>query len=160
MLVGKMKHKILLVTSLALSVLVFAGCQDFGQFPTPTLPAESPPKVVPPGTSIGTEDRAILAVYEHLLTIAQSAEAKEYLAEFYAMSDKWTAEQELFKDGSTLWYVRVDSTEVKDWKGKPHWLEAGWHVSPDGKVIPSNRLKANALLIEADLQSLSAPPRP
>ena len=159
MLVGKMKHKIILVISLALLVLLFAGCQDFGQFPTPTLPSESP-KAVSPGTSIGTEDRAILAVYEHLLTIAGSAEAKEYLAEFYAMSDKWAAEQELFKDGSTLWYVTVDSTTVADWKGKPHWLEAGWHVSPDGKVIPSNRLKANALLIEADLQSLSPPAKP
>lgn len=155
-----MKLKLILVVALALSVLVLAGCQDFGQFPTPTPPTEPPaPKVVSPGTRIGTQDRAILAVYEHLLTIAQSAEAKEYLAEFYAISDKWTAEQELFKDGSSLWYVRVDSTGVKDWKGKPHWLEAGWHVFPDGKVIPSNRLKANALLIEADLQKLSTPPK-
>ncbi len=155
-----MKLKLILVVALVLSVLVFAGCQDFGQFPTPTPPAEpQSPKVVSPGTRIGTQDRAILAVYEHMLTIAGSLVTDASTAEFYAMSDKWAAEQELFKDGSTLWYVTVDSTGVKDWKGKPHWLEAGWHVSPDGKVIPSSRLKANALLIEADLQKLSTPPR-
>jgi hypothetical protein len=155
-----MELKFFPVVLLALVMLVIAGCQDFGQFPTPTLPAEPTPKAVSPGTSVGTQDRAVLAVYEHLLSIAQSAEAKEYLAEFYVISDKWMAEQELFKDGSSLWYVTVDSTGVKDWKGKPHWLEAGWHVSPDGKVIPSNRLKASALLIEADLQKLSAVAKP
>jgi hypothetical protein len=53
-----MKLKLILVVALALAVLVFAGCQDFGQFPTPTLPTEpQAPKVVSPGTSIGTGPR-------------------------------------------------------------------------------------------------------
>lgn len=152
-----MKLRFLIITVfLVLAVLVFAGCQDFGQFPTPTLPEPRPEKAP---TTITTEDRAILAVYEHLLSVAQSAEAKVYLAEFCGVSPNWTAEQELFRDGTSLWYVRVDSTGVKDWKGKPYWQEAGWFVYPDGKVIASNRLKANALLIEADLQKLSTPPK-
>ncbi len=155
-----MKFNYFITTVLViLSTLTFVGCQDFGQFPPPTLtPQPKTGQIISP-TTVTSEDRAILAVYEHLLTLAQSSEAKVYLVEFYTISDNWSAEQELFKDGTSLWYVKVDMTGVKDWKGKPHWQEAGWFVYPDGKVIPANRLKANALMIEADLQRLSPPPK-
>jgi len=148
----------LAITLLALLALVVASCEDFGQFPTP--PLETKPAKVAPPTVITTADRAILAVYEHLLTLAQSAEAKTYLAEFYALGDEWKAEEELFQDGTKLWFVTIDMTRVKDEKIKPYWRQAGWFVYPDGKVIPSNRLKANALMIEADLQRLSVAPKP
>ena len=135
-----------------------AGCADY-TFPAPEQPSQEPEK--PASTTfINSEDRSTLAVYEHLLSLAQSHEAKAYLAEFSAASDNWGAKSELFKDGSSIWYVKVDMSEVHDWKAKPYWQLASWFVYQDGRVIPSNRLQANALRIEADLQELSSPPPP
>ena len=147
---------ILILILLVALVGAFSGCEDFGQYPPPTPPAEQPEpeKVVRP-TFIGTEDRAILAVYEHLLNQAVSHEAKQYLAEFYAASNNWGAEAERFKDGSNLWYVSVNMTSSEGWEQRPYWQEAGWFVFRDGEVIPSQRIQANALRIEADLQELS-----
>jgi hypothetical protein len=130
-----------------------AGCQDY-TFPTPEQPSQEPEQPVST-TFINSEDRATLAVYEHLLSLAQSHEAKAYLAEFSAASDNWSANSELFKDGSSIWYVKVDMSGVDGWKDKPYWQQASWFVYQDGRVIPSNRLQANALRIEADLQELS-----
>ncbi len=96
----------------AIIVWTVTGCEDFGQFPTPTPRSE---KVVTP-TVVTTSDRAILAVYEHLLSQAQSAKAKGYLAEFYIACDNWSAESELFKDGSSIW----PSTAKQ-------WLDLGTH---------------------------------
>lgn len=152
---------VIIVTLLVLMLSTFSGCADFGQFAPAEPPAEKPEaeKVVT-SKVISSEDKAILAVYEHLLSQAGNAEAKIYLAEFYATCDNWTAETELFKDGTSLWYVLVDMTEVKDWAERPHWQQAGWLVFLDGKVVPSNRIQANALRIEADLQELSPPQEP
>lgn len=151
----------LTITLLVVLVLTVTGCQDFGQFPSSQPPAEKPKEVVP-STFITSGDRAILAVDEHLLNQAKSYQAKQYLAEFFAVSDNWSAESELYKDGSSLWYVLVNMTGVTAWKERPYWQQASWLVSPDGKVIPSSRLQANALRIEADLQelSLTATPEP
>ena len=153
------RHYIPFVVIIMLSAMVItvAGCEDFGTFPAPEPPAQKPEKPVST-TFINTEDRATLAVYEHLLSLAESHEAKAYLAEFSAASDNWSAESELFKDGSSIWYVKVDMSGVQNWKEKPYWQQASWFVYQDGRVIPSNRLQANALLIEADLQELSLPP--
>ena len=152
---------VLIITLLVIMLLTFSGCEDFGQFAPAEPPAEQP-EPEKPATSkvISSEDKAILAVYEHLLSHAGNAEAKMYLAEFYATCDNWTAETELFKDGTSLWYVLIDMTEVKDWAERPHWQQAGWLVFLDGKVVPSNRIQANALRIEADLQEISPPPEP
>ena len=137
-------------------VLTASGCQDY-TFPTPEQPSPEPEK--PASTAfINSGDRATLAVYEHLLSLAVSHEAKDYLAEFSATSDNWSAESELFKDGSSVWYVTVDMSGVANWQEKPYWQQAGWFVYQDGRVIPSNRLQANALRIESDLQELSLPP--
>ncbi len=144
-------------TLLAALALAATGCADFGTFPAPEPPGEKPEETLHP-TYINTEDRAILAVYEHLLDQAETHEAKTYLAEFSAASDNWSAESELYKDGTTIWYVVVDMTEVEDWEGRPYWQQASWFVYKDGRVIPSNRLEANALRIEADLQELSFRP--
>ena len=150
---------ILILILLVALVGTFSGCEDFGQYPTPTPPAEQPEpeKVVRP-TFIGTEDRAILAVYEHLLSQAESPEAKLYLAEFYAVCDNWSAETERFKDGSSIWYVILDMTDSETWEWRPYWQQASWFILRDGKVMPSNRLQANALRIEADLQELRLQP--
>lgn len=149
---------LLLITVLAVMMWSVAGCEDyFDQFSPPEAPEEKPEKVVT-ATVISSEDRAILAVYEHLLNQAESSEAKVYLAEFYTVCDNWSAESELFKDGSSTWYVVVDMTEVETWEWTSYWQQAGWFVFPDGKVMPSNRLQANALRIEADLQELSPQP--
>jgi len=138
-------------------VITTTGCQDFGTFPTPEQPAPEPEK--PTSTIyINSGDRATIAVYEHLLSLAVSHEAKDYLAGFSAVSDNWSAESELFKDGSSVWYVTVDMSEVDNWQEKPYWQQASWFVYQDGRVIPSNRLQANALRIESDLQELSLPP--
>jgi len=143
----------LFISLIALLLIPISGCEDFGQFPTPQ--EEKPKLEETPSTFITSEDRAILAVYEHLLSLAESYEAKKYLAEFSAASDNWSARSELFKDGSSVWYVVVDMSGVEEWKERPYWQQAGWFVYRDGRVIPSNRLQANALRIEADLQELS-----
>ncbi len=109
---------------------------------------------------VKTSDRAILAIYEHLLSQAEGYKAKAYLANFYTVSDNWSADQETFKDGSTLWHVTLDMTEVKVWRERPYWQQASWFVLRESKVIPSNRFQANALRIEADLQELSLPSPP
>jgi len=146
---------VLIITLLAALVLTITGCEDyFDQF-SPAEPPEEKPEKVATSTVISSEDKAILAVYEHLLSQAESSEAKVYLAEFYTVGDNWSAESELFKDGSSVWYVLVDMSGVEAWEWKPYWQHASWFVFPDGKVIPSNRIQANALRIEADLQELS-----
>jgi len=151
---------ILTIALLAVMVLTITGCEDyFNQFSPPEPPEENPEKVAT-STVISSEDKAILAVYEHLLNQAESAKAKVYLAEFYTACDNWSAESELFKDGSSVWYVLVDMTEVEAWEWKPHWQQASWFVFPNGEVMPSNRIQANALRIEADLQELSPQPKP
>jgi len=152
--IGRHYISLMAITLLLAMLINAAGCADFGTFPTPE---PQPPEKPAPTTFINSEDRATLAVYEHLLSLAESHEAKAYLAQFSAVSDNWSAKSELFKDGTNIWYVTVDMSGVEDWKEKPYWQRAGWFVYPDGRVIPSNRLEANALRIEADLQELSVP---
>ncbi|MFC2001687.1 hypothetical protein ACFLUZ_04180 [Chloroflexota bacterium] len=152
---------ILIVALLAALLGTVTGCEDFSQYPPPSPPAEKPePEKAPSPTTISTGDQAILAIYEHLLSKAESHEAKIYLAEFYTVCDNWSAETERFKDGSTILYVLVDMTGSEQWGWKPYWQQASWIVSRDGGVIPSSRLQANALRIEADLQELSLQPEP
>ena len=148
------------LTIALLMVMAFSvvGCEDLG-FAPPAAPAtKEAPEEVKPATFIGSSDRAILAVYEHLLSQTESYEAKNYLADFSATSDNWSAKSELLKDGTSFWYVVVDMTGAEEWEGKPYWQQAGWFVYQDGRIIPSNRLQANALRIEADLQELNPPP--
>lgn len=147
--------KPILVLALLTALGAFTACQDLG-YPPPSTPQEKPEteKVTGP-TVISTKDTALLAVYQHLLSQAESCEAKIYLADFYTTCDNWSAVSEFFKDGSGTWYVVVDMTSNETWKLRPYWQQASWFVFKDGKVIPSNRLQANALRIEADLQELS-----
>ena len=149
---------ILVIALLAALLGTVTACEEMG-FPPPSTPEEKPePEEVTPATAIRTKDGAILAVYKHLLSQAESHEAKIYLADFYATCDNWTAESEFFKDGSGTWHVQVDMTSHETWELKPYWQQAGWFVFKDGKVIPSNRFQANALRIEADLQEMSLKP--
>ncbi|MFC1931311.1 hypothetical protein ACFLXJ_03830 [Chloroflexota bacterium] len=149
----------LIITLLVVMILTATGCQDFGTFPQPEVPQEEPEEVAP-STFITSEDRAVLAVYEHLLSLAENYEAKDYLAEFSTTSDNWSAKSELLKDGTSIWYVVIDMTDIEDWEGRLYWQQASWFVYKNGKVIPSNRLEANALRIEADLQELSLQAEP
>ena len=156
------KRCLSLILIILLAVTV-TGCEDFGfPPPQPSEPEEKTEVEVPPiaPVAVRSEDRAILVVYEYLLSQTESYQAKDYLAEFYATCDNWTAETELFKDGTSIWYVAVDMTTIEAWEGISYWQQAGWLVFQDGKVMPSNRLKANALRIEADLQELSLQPKP
>ena len=145
-----------LLTALALAV---TGCADFEQWQPPPQPPEKQAEVEKPPTKVETEDKAILAVYEHLLSQAESYKAKEYLANFYTACDKWSAESELFQDGTSIWHVVVDMTDVEKWAERTYWQKASWFILQDGEVIPSNRFQANALRIEADLQELSLVPQ-
>lgn len=123
--------------------------------PAPAGTTESAKETAVSRGTIKNEDAAILAVYRYLLDHAQSHRAKAYLADFYTKCDKWSAKSELLKDGTSVWYVEVDMTAVKDWKEKPHWQKASWMILKDGTVLPSNRFQANALRIEADLGELN-----
>jgi len=152
---------ILIISLLAGLALTVTGCEEFGFSPTePSEPEEKTEEQALLPTTITTDDRAILAVYEHLLSQAEGYQAKDYLADFYVTCDKWSAKSELFKDGTSVWYVVVDMTSTEVWEERAYWQQAGWFVFQDGKVMPSNRLKANALRIEADLQELSLQPKP
>lgn len=157
----KKTFKIALVISLLVVLLATAACQDMG-FPS-TTQSEETPEPEPADTSrsvIGTRDAAILAVYQRLLSKAESYEAKIYLSDFYASCDNWTAQSEYYRDGSGTWYVVVDMTAEEDWELHPYWQQASWFVFKDGEVIPSNLFQANALRIEADLQELSPESQP
>lgn len=147
---------VFVVTVLAVLAGAVAACENFDHW-YPTKPSEERTEVQAPPTAIKTDDRAILAVYENLLSQAKSSEAKVYLADFYATCDKWSAKSELFKDGTSVWHVILDMTDIEAWYERPYWQQASWFVLDDGKVIPSNRFQANALRIEADLQELSVP---
>ncbi len=146
---------IIIITLLAVLALSITGCESLG-FPMAESPEpEPPPAAEAPPEVINADDRAILAVYELLLSQAKSHEAKVYLADFYATSDNWSAESELLKDGTSIWHVVVDMTDIKVWEEIPYWQQASWLVFQDGRVIPSNRFHGNALRIDADLQASS-----
>ena len=147
---------VLTIVLLTVMLGTVAGCEDYG-FPSPTPPAaQSEPEPSP--VFINTKDGAMLAVHQYLLEQARSTEAKRYLADFYTTADNWTAEGEYYKDGSGIWYILVDMTNVEVWEARLHWQIASWFVFKDGKVLPSNLLNANALRIEADLLELSPEP--
>ena len=151
---------ILIITLLAGLALAVTGCEDF-DFGSPQEPVEEPKEEEEetlPVTTITTEDRAILAVHEYLLAQAKSYQAKLYLADFYAAIDEWSADLELFKDGTSVWYVVGGIRAATEGEERPHWQRAGWLVFRDSKVMPSNRLQANALRIEVDLQELNLQP--
>ncbi len=148
---------ILIITLLVVMAGAATGCEDFGLTPSPQPPEEKTEEKTPP-TVVRTEDRAILAVYEHLLSQAESYQAKVYLADFYSASDNWNAKSELLKDGTSIWHIVVEMTGTEAGEERPYWQQASWLILPDGKVIPSNRFEANALRIEADLQQLSLQP--
>ena len=152
----KLLTSIIIIALLAALLVTITSCQDFG-FPSTTpeeTPAPEPVKTVS-STTVSSRDAAILAVYQHLLEEAGSYKAKLYLADFYTTCDNWTAQSDYFKDGSGTWHVVIDMTAIENWEFHPYWQQASWLVFKDGKVIPSNLFEANALRIEADLQSLS-----
>lgn len=150
------QNKRLFASILALSLLIavvfgVTGCENLGlgggtETTTPTNE---------PGT-IDTAEEAELAVYQYLLAQANSAEAKLYLADFYATCDNWDELSEYFRDGSETWLVAVDMTGEANWDHKSYWQRAGWFVLKDGGVMPANLYNMNALRIEADLLELNA----
>ena len=151
--------KLVIILALFIALLGTAtACEELG-YPSSTTPEEEPePVKVTSSTVISTKDAALLAVHQRLLTRAESYEAKIYLADFYANCDNWSAVSEFFKDGSGIWYVVVDMTSNETWELLSYWQQASWFVFKDSTVIPSNRFRANALRIEADLQALSPKP--
>ena len=152
---------ILIIILLAALAWTVTGCTDLEPYsppPQPAQPQQQKPPVEKTPLKATSEDKAILAIYEHLLSLAEGHKAKAYLANFYTVSDNWVAEKELLKDGTSIWHIVVDMTDVEEWKERPYWQQASWLILQDGKVIPSNRFQANALRIEADLQELSLPP--
>ena len=152
---------VLITTLLVVLAGTATGCAELEQWTTPPKAEEEKPATEAPARLVvKSEDRVIILIYEHLLSLAESHTAKSYLATFYATCDNWTAESELLRDGTTIWHAVVDMTDVEEWTERPHWQLASWFVFQDGKVIPSNRFAANALRIEADLQELSTQPEP
>ena len=147
---------VLMISLLALLALTTIGCEEFGFPPLESPASEEEARVEAPPTTIGTNDRAILTVQIHLFSQAESYKAKAYLADFYAARDSWNAESTVFKDGTSAWYVETTGSGVA--AERPYWQQASWLVFQDGTVMPSDRLQANALRIEADLQELSLQP--
>ena len=157
--VKKALKTILIIGMLAVMLLAVTSCEEM--FPTSTTPQETPepePAQTTSSTVINTRDSAKLAVYQHLLELTGSYDAKMYLSDFYTNCDNWTAQSDYFKDGTSTWHVSVNMTGVDDWAFRPYWQQASWLVFKNGKVIPSNLYRANALRIEADLLALSPPP--
>jgi hypothetical protein len=151
----KLFKPLLVIILMAALLLTISACEDMG-YPSSTPTQENAQPAPETGqTTITTKDAALLAVHQRLLNLAESYEAKQYLADFYSVCDNWTATSEIFKDGSGTWYVVVDMTSQENWQYRPYWQQASWFVFKDGNVIPSNRFQANALRIEADLQALS-----
>ena len=147
---------VLIITMLIALAGTLTGCAELEQWTTPPkAEVEKPVTETPPPVVVKSEDRVILLIYEHLLSLAESHMAKSYLATFYATCDNWSAESELLRDGTTVWHAVADMTDEEEWRERPYWQLASWFVFQDGKVIPSNRFEANALRIEADLQQLS-----
>ena len=138
-----------IIAMLIMLVGVATGCEYLG------ITSEEETGVETTHTDVKTSDRAILVVYEHLLHQAEGDKAKVYLSNFYTVCDKWNAWLEVLKDDTSIWHVVVDMTDVETWEERAYWQQASWFVFKDGKVTPSNRFRANALRVEADLQALS-----
>ena len=157
----KTKHKRMLIPALVavllLALLVpFTGCEDLG-YPAPAATPEATPEAAKmPTVTVSSRNEAQLAVYQSLLEMATSPEAKNYLADFYTAADNWTAISEVFRDGSGIWQVQVDMTAVAEWPYHPYWRQAAWYVYKGGQVMPASLYQANALRIEADIQALGA----
>lgn len=149
---------VILITLLAALLVTAVACEDLGfGSPAETEETEEPASTTVSGPiSVNTSNSAVLAVYLHLLEQAGSPDAKAYLSEFYTECDNWSAEAEYFKDGSDIWHVVVDMTDEADWELRPYWQHASWFILKNGEVVASNKFRANALRIEADLQALSA----
>ena len=147
----KIITSVLILSLLTIMLLTVTACEEFGlSGGTTEATTETNDSSI-----ITTGEEADLAVYRHLLELADSPEAKVYLADFYTSCYNWNVQSEYFKDGSGIWLVEVDMTAESNWDFNPYWQRAGWFVYQDGKVIPSNLFKNNALRIEADLQELS-----
>jgi hypothetical protein len=149
--------RLLLIIPILVLLLTTVGCEDFfgGTQTTteePVQEQEEPSTII-----INTGERAILAVHEHLFNLAESYEAKQYLADFYTADESWAAESDLFQDGTIVWYVTAMRTNMAVRGSITEWQEAVWLVFRDGVVIPSNQARANSLRIEATLQELSTP---
>jgi hypothetical protein len=147
---------IVFIALLATLLGTVVACEGLGLSPSDnteeTEESESSTQSGP--VTVNTKDTAVLAVYRHLLELADSPDAKTYLSDFYESCDNWYAEAEYFKDGSDVWNVVVDMTEETNWNLAPYWQQASWFILKNGEVIPSNLFQANALRIEADLQAL------
>jgi hypothetical protein len=142
-----------LVILLLLAITGMAiGCEDYG-FPQPTAQPTTEPVSTSP--TVATSDAALLAVHSRLLELAETHEAKIYLADFYAASDNWSVTGDYFKDGSGVWYVVEDMMRTPGPGARAYWQQASWFALRDGTVLPSRDFDANALRIEADLQELS-----
>ncbi len=156
----KVLKLIFIIAMLAALLVAVTSCEELG-FPSATpqeTPEPEPVKTVS-STAVNSRDAAILSVYQRLLDLAGGYDAKMYLSDFYTTCDNWTAKSDYFKDGSGTWHVTVDMTAAEEWAFRPYWQQASWLVFKDGKVIPSNLFRANALRIEADLQALSPNPK-
>ncbi len=156
----KVLKSIFVIAMLAVMLMMVTSCEEMG-FPSAT-PQETPepePAKTTSSTVVNTRDTAKLAVYQHLLELTGSYDAKMYLSDFYTTCDNWTVQSEYFKDGTGTWHVAVDMTTAEEWAFRPYWQQASWLVFKDGKVIPSNLFRANALRIEADLLALSPGPK-
>jgi hypothetical protein len=154
---SKIIKTVLVFIMIATLLVVVLGCEDMGFSPSGTDEdsTETETTTETKNPTVNTKDAAILAVYRHLLEQAGSYDAKIYLSDFYANCDNWEAQSEYFKDGSDTWHIVVDMTDILNWDLNTYWQQASWFVFKDGEVIPSNLFQANALRIEADLQSLS-----
>jgi hypothetical protein len=143
---------IVIITLLGVLALAVTACEDLGLTPAEDT---TPEEEAPSAATINTADRAILVVQERLVSQAESYQAKVYLADFFTACDDWIASSDFLGDGTSIWYVVVNVTDVQAVEEKPHWQQVCWMVFADGKVMPSDRFQANALRIEADLQELS-----
>lgn len=154
-----------LVVALALLVAVLplvSACPAPTPTPTPTAtPRPTPtPTLTPLQTGVGVYDESD-KVFEHLLALAKSPLAKQYLAEIvgYELGTRTEVQVRYDKEGKPHegWRVLVHFDQWGSPAGyakHPHWRDSWWWVErSDGSIRFDS---ADAMWIEAEIEILNA----
>lgn len=146
---GPSKLPLAFVSIFLVGIVVLTGCG----------PSSAPAPAI-------TRDQALTVVFERLTSLAQTPEAKEYVAAFLSLPST----QREYEAESRCWVVQITGVEVelvmkKDWfpvePNDPdyvdtfrddHWWQAVWLVYDDGRITPFGK----GLIVEADIGRLNS----
>lgn len=155
---GKIKQLTLFVCLSLVTIIFLTGCSPTLSRPPTPVPATTP-------TSMATKmwsDEALLMVIERLQNLAQTREAKGYVALLFPPLHYSSERNEELK----AWIITVTTFHSLDLEQKfesKDWFDANgdeylstiydptWVVYDNGRIMP---LAGGALLIEADIEEL------